>query len=415
MNKILSILVFLVLLPILSVNAQEKDSLRLKMNGFLRFDYWNDTRVTDDAIEGIVSLVPSAKSMDGYGNDLNEKSSANALAVSSRVKLSISGTHVLGAAAAGLLEADFTGAAGTSRVRLRHAAITLNWPKSSLLMGSYWHQMVVPDAFPSTIGLSTGAPIQCFNRSPQVTYNYKFTSSFQATGSAAWESDYTSYGPDGASSKYLRFSSRPDFTLHLRYSVSKFMFGALGEAFWIQPRLYTVSSTDPLVKKQTNTLLGSYSYQGYVKYSGSKLFVVGKAMVGQNLAHHLLIGGYGTTSVDATTGKEAYTPFNHLYTFVNVGYGNTVKPSIFIGYAKNLGTSKEILGDKGVYGRSVNIASLIRVAPNISWTINNLMFAAELEYTDAEYGTLKANSKGELVNKYHVSNTRFLLIAQYNF
>jgi len=426
MNKILSALFLVTFCAVFSVNAQEKDSLKLKLNGFLRFDYWNDTRVTDEALEGIFTLVPSSKLMDNYGNDLNAKASANALAVSSRVKLTMSGTHVLGAAASGLLEADFTGASGSSRFRLRHAAITLGWTKSSLLLGTYWHQMVVPDALPSVIALNTGAPFQCFNRSPQITYSYKLTKSFQTTASAAWESDYTSFGPDlsapnFASSKYLRFSSLPDFTLHLRYTASDFTFGVLGEAFWIQPRLYTTTpgldpklSTTP--KMQTNTLVSSLSYQGYIKYSNNKLFVVGRAMLGQNLAHHYSIGGYGVTSIDAVTGHESYSAFNHFYTYLNVGYGKTVKPSIFVGYAKNLGTDKEILGGStNVYGRSLNIASVIRIAPNISWTINNMMLAAEVEYTNAEYGILTPNSKGKISDTYRVSNTRVLFVAQYNF
>lgn len=415
MNKTLSALFLLIFCAVFSLNAQEKDSLKLKLNGFLRFDYWNDTRVTDEAIEGIFTLVPSSKLMDNYGNDLNAKRSANALAVSSRVKLTMSGTHLLGAAASGLLEADFTGGAGSSRFRLRHAAITLGWPKSSLLFGTYWHQMVVPDAFPSVIALNTGAPFQCFNRSPQVTYNYKLTNAFQTTASAAWESDYMSFGPDGPNSKYLRYTSIPDITLHLRYTASKFTFGVLGEAFWIQPRLYT-SPTPTGLKKQTSTLVSSLSYQGYIKYSYNKLFVVGRAMVGQNLAHHFLIGGYGVTSIDALTGHESYSAFNHFYTYLNVGYGKTVKPSIFVGYAKNLGTDKEILGGStNVYGRSLNIASVIRIAPNITWTINNMMLAAEVEYTNAEYGNLTPNSKGKISDTYHVSNTRVLFVAQYNF
>lgn len=414
MNKTLPTFILLILCAFASVTAQNTDSLKVKFNGFLRFDYWNDTRVTDEAIEGIFTLVPSAKLFDSHGNDLNDKASANALAISSRVKLGISGTKVLGAVASGLLEADFTGASGSSRFRLRHAAITLGWKKSSLLIGSYWHQMVVPDAFPSVIALNTGAPFQCFNRSPQVTYNYKLTKSFQATASAAWESDYMSIGPDGPNSKYLRYTSIPDITLHLRYTASEFTFGALSELFWLQPRLFTVNSTGD--KKQTNTLLRSFSYQGYAKYSGDKLFIVGRAMVGQNLAHHYSIGGYGVTSIDAATGHESYSNFNHFYTYLNVGYGKTVKPSIFVGYLKNLGTSETILGGStNMYGRSLNVVSMIRIAPNISWTINNMMLAAEVEYDNAEYGTLTPNSKGSFTNTYHVSNTRVLFIAQYNF
>ncbi len=405
-----------------SVSAQNTDSLKFKVNGFLRFDYWNDTRVTDEAIEGIFTLVPSAKLFDSYGNDLNNKPSANALAASSRIKLGITGTRVLGAAASGVFEADFTGASGSSRFRLRHAAITLGWTKSSLLVGSYWHQMTVPDAFPSVIALNTGAPFQCFSRSPQVTYNYKFTPSFQATASAAWESDYMSYGPNALtglnelSYKYLKYTSIPDVTLHLRYTSSQFTFGVLGEVFWLQPRLFTISPTTPTDKKQTKMLIRSFSYQAYAKYTGNKLYVIGRAMMGQNLAHHYSVGGYGVTSIDDVTGKESYSNFNHFYTYINIGYGKTVKPSIFVGYLQNLGTTNEILGGStNMYGRSLNVASMLRIAPNISWTINNMVLAAEVEYDNAEYGTIMPVSKGVFTDTYRVSNTRVLFIAQYNF
>ena len=416
MKKFLSIITLALLLGISSLYGQEKDSLKFSFSGFTRFDYWNDTRVTDDAIEGIFSLVPSAKLPDSYGNDLNAHPSANALAVSSRIRLNISGQRVLGANASSLLEADFTGSSGSSRVRLRHAAITLAWPTTSLLIGSYWHPMVVPETFPSVLGLSTGAPLQAFNRSPQVTFTYKSASHFSIAATASWESDYTSNGPDGYSSKYLRNTSIPDFTLHLKFSSSKVVMGALGDIFILQPRVYTVSPLDADIIKQTSATVTSFSYQGYFKYSTSKFFITAKAMVGQNLAHYLMLGGYGTTSINGETGAEEYTPFTHFFTFLNIGYGKSVKPSIFIGYAKNLGTDKTIVGtDKNIYGRSLNIASLYRIAPNISWTIKNFMLAAEVEYTNAEYGTFEFPSKGKLVNRYHVSNTRVLLVAQYNF
>ncbi len=416
MKKTFTITTAVLLLNISALFGQGKDSLKFAFSGFTRFDYWNDTRVTDDAIEGIFSLVPSPKLLDSYGNDLNAHASGNGLAVSSRIRLNIGGTQILGANLSSLLEADFTGSSGSSRVRLRHAAITLAWPRSSLLMGSYWHPMVVPETFPSILGLSTGAPFQAFNRSPQLTFNYKVSKAFWVAATASWESDYTSDGPDGYSSKYLRNTSLPDFTLHLKFVSPKLSMGVLGDLFVLRPRISTISPLNPTLTKEATATVTSFSYQGYIKYTSNKLFVTAKAMVGQNLAHFLMLGGYGTTSINAQTGAEEYTPFNHLYTFLNIGYGSSVKPSIFIGYAKNLGTDKTIVGTtKNIYGRSLNIASLVRIAPNISWTIKNLMLAAEVEYTNAQYGTFEFPSKGKLIDRYRVSNTRVLFVAQYNF
>ena len=107
-------------LSVFNTDGQTKDSLSYSFSGFVRFDYWNDTRVNDEAVEGLFSLVPSQKVFDSYGNDLNERSSANALALASRIKLVAAGVKIFGANTSSFLEADFTGTSGSSRVRFRH-------------------------------------------------------------------------------------------------------------------------------------------------------------------------------------------------------------------------------------------------------------------------------------------------------
>jgi hypothetical protein len=415
MRKTFILITFMLFLSVFNTDGQTKDSLSYSFSGFVRFDYWNDTRVNDEAVEGLFSLVPSQKVFDSYGNDLNERSSANALALASRIKLVAAGVKIFGANTSSFLEADFTGTSGSSRVRFRHAAITLGWQNSSLLIGLYWHPMVVTGTLPSIISLNTGAPFQPFNRSPQVTFTHNFIGSFGLAASASWQSDYTSNGPVGYSSSYIRNAALPDFTFHLKYANAGLEVGALGDIFVIQPRTYTVSLLNGNIRKATTTLT-SLSYQGYIKYTNKQLFVIAKAIMGQNLAHQLLIGGYGTTSIDSQTGAERYTPFNDLSTYLNIGYGNAVKASIFLGYEKNLGTNKVLVGsDQNIYGRSLNIASLVRIAPNITWTVKNFMLGSEVEYTNAEYGTFEFPSKGRLTNCYRVSNTRLLFLAIYNF
>ena len=54
----------------------------------------------------------------------------------------------------------------------------------------------------------------------------------------------------------------------------------------------------------------------------------------------------------------------------------------------------------------------MRISPRIQYTFGKVRFAAEVEYTSADYGT--PNTKGEVEDTYSVANTR-LLLAGYLF
>ena len=63
---------------------------------------------------------------------------------------------------------------------------------------------------PDVLNLSTGAPFQPFNRSPQIRYQYKANSRVQLTASVLWQLQYLSSGPKGMSEDYIKNSCIPE-------------------------------------------------------------------------------------------------------------------------------------------------------------------------------------------------------------
>jgi hypothetical protein len=91
-------------------------------------------------------------------------------------------------------------------------------------------------------------------------------------------------------------------------------------------------------------------------------------------------------------------------------------PGIFIGYAKNLGASDNVVNDGNkIYARGADIAQLYRITPNLTYKNKSLTLIAEVEHTIAAYGTIDLTQKAKVINTTNVSNTRALIVVQYDF
>jgi hypothetical protein len=328
------------------------EKIRIDFSGFFRGDYWYDSRQVVDAVDGILLLYPKKPELDANGADIQAAPNANALAMASRIRTNITMPSLFNAKSTIVLEGDFTGINNISgsnslvSIRLRHAYTKLQWEKSSLLFGLTWHPMFVTDVFPSVVSLNTGAPFQSFNRSPQLTFKQKLTEGLSLSLSLVYQSDSRSFGPSDASSTYLRNGLTPNLNTNLQLNSGAFTFGGSFDYKTLRPRLFTTSIKTPTLKYVTNERINSYSGMLYMKYQTSKLAVKVKGILGQNLYEHLLLGGYAVSSLDSLTGKETYTPTNHLFMFGNITYGEKYQLGLFFGYAKNLGTTDNFIKDK---------------------------------------------------------------------
>lgn len=401
-------------------DSTKVEKIKIDFSGFFRADYWYDSRQIVDAVDGLFMLYPKLPDRDNNGLDINASPNVNMLAMATRLRAGIKMPDLFNAKSSIMIEGDFTGMGNNVSIRFRHGYTKFQWEKSSLLFGLTWHPMFIVDVFPSVASLNTGAPFQSFNRSPQVTFQQKLSKGLALTLSAVHQSDSRSLGPNPSpnesSSSYLRNGLFPNLNANLQLVTGSFTIGGSVDYKSLRPRLFTTSLKNPAERYKTNERIKSFSSMIYAKYQFQKLTVKAKGMLGQNLYEHLLLGGYAVSKLDSLTGKETYTPTNHLFLFGNITYGKEFMVGIFLGYAKNLGTTDNFVSAKDrYYGRGMDIDRMYRISPSFSYIKDRFQISAEFEYTAAAFGTINNLNKGKILNSKITDNYRYLLVVQYNF
>ncbi len=417
---ILSLLLFIGINLALGQDTIELKKPKVEFSGFLRLDYWADTRLNNEALDGLFIFYPLPEKLDANGKDINAVGGVNFLAMATRLRTNITMPKVFNAIPSVLIEADFTGLSNNVHMRFRHALAKFSWQSGSELnLGLTWHPMFVPEVFPHVASLNTGAPFQSFYRSPQITFKQKLAPGLKIILSAITQSDNRNVGPDApsGSSRLLRHSMVPNLHAQLQYAKGPITLGLAADYKNLRPLLSVKSLTQVPVKEYvTNERIVGLSYMGYVKYQSGLFTAKLKGMYGQNLGEHLLLGGYAVTSIDSLTGIQKYAPVNHVFGHINVTYGKSFMPGIFLGYAKNLGSNQDLIPDPTrIYGRGMDIEYLYRVAPNITYRNKNLSIMGEIEHTVAATGQIDANNQAKVVNAKETANTRFLVMIQYDF
>lgn len=377
----------------IAVSAQEKEESKfgIKLSGFVKNDFFWDSRQTVSAREGHFLLWPSPLVLDNNGNDLNGKSSFNFLAVQSRLSVGLKGPDAFGAKTSGLIEGDFFAQANDNinLLRLRHAFVKLNWEHMEIMAGQFWNPLFVTSCFPGTVSFNTGTPLQSFARNPQLRLTYK-AGGLTILAAALSQRDYTNVGAAGASSSYLRNSSVPDMHLQIHLGTAKEegtnILGGAGVAYkTIVPRLS--STPNPGTTYAVKEKLSGLTAMAFAKLSTKPITVKFQVRYAENISDLLGISGYGVTGVtNATTGELSYTPLKSMTYWAEMHTNGNPQVGVFGGFMSNNG-SKEQLSANTVYGRATTIRSLYRISPRVIYNAGKVRVALELEYTSAAYGS----------------------------
>lgn len=204
--------------PLAAQSEQKPPAFGITFSGFVKTDIFYDSRQTVNVREGHYLLYPKGPSLDPAGADVNAQPTFHILSVQTRLAGKITGPDALGAKTSAYLETEFFGTsdADINGFRLRHAYLKLNWPRTELMIGQFWHPMFVTESFPDVVSFNTGAPFQPFNRAPQVRLTQAF-GRFSLAATALAQRDFASNGPDGVTPAYLRNAARPELNLKLQY------------------------------------------------------------------------------------------------------------------------------------------------------------------------------------------------------
>lgn len=417
------LIIILALLSTIAVKAQENEESKfgIKFSGFVKNDFFIDSRQTICAREGHFLLWPAPQKLDMNGNDINSKSTYNILAIQSRLSGKISGPDAFGAKTSGLLEGDFFAQANDNinLFRMRHAYVKLNWTHFEALAGYTWNPLFVTDCFPETVSFNTGTPMQSFARNPQIRFTYT-TGNLKILAAALSQIDYTSRGVDGPNCKYLRNSTVPDMHLQVHYSVKNsetgtgFIIGG-GMAYKsIVPRLESQISADEIYK--VDELVHGITAMAFSKITTKAVTLKIEARYGENIPDVLAISGFGVKEItDPVTGEQSYTPLKSMAFWGEIHTNGNPQVGLFGGVLYNSGT-KEAMSDpsNAVYGLAQDIQSMFRISPRIIYNSGKVRLALEMEYTQAAYG--EEYNEFYLPNRtIAVGNFRGLLAIYYFF
>ena len=392
------------LLPF-GANAQKKASI--EWYGFVAAQSFFDSHKSTAGAEGFLYLYPDDEQMVN-GVDVYELPRASWFGTMARVGFTLKGPEIFGAASRAKAEIEFSGhSQSENHVLYRHAFMALDWDKSSLTLGQTWHPM--NDLFPSTVSIAIGSPFNALNRSPQLRYEFypDDNKNTKLTAAAIFQALNTSVGPDPDNEiktvktyDYIRYSMMPMFYLGADFTLGDVKLGAGLEYQHIVPY---IDALDGNRKYSLDGLTGMVQAQ----YAKDRFSVKGKALLGQNMSHLGICSGYGRV---ASIERE-YTPLTALSSWVQVQYGGNLKWGMFGGFMKNLGADKNLVA-LYVNGGG-HIDNMWRIAPNVQYSVGNMVLGCEYELTTVAYGVPEA--KGTVTDTHNVSNHRLLLSVMYNF
>lgn len=414
MKKIIpALIIWMVTIGLLAQAETKKPRFSIAFSGYISFAALYDSRQTYNFREGYFLLFPKGTQLDRDGRDVNAAPTFHMMAAQTRLISRIAGPDAFGAHTSGYIETEFFGTSDpdVNGFRLRHAYVMLKWQATELMIGQFWHPFFITESCPEVISFNTGAPFQPINRSPQVRVTQQF-GRWSASATALTQRDFVDDGPDGGSSTYARNAALPELNLKLQYQWIRpdgreFLYGASGDYKVIRPQLSTC------LGYATDQTVLNWAATAYFKYKNDSITLKAEAFYGQDPYHLTMLGGYAVSSIlDATRGIVGYSPYNMFSGWCEfMTNGGTIQTGVFVGYSKNQGLRRTIVGAS--YGRGLDIDALYRVAPRLLLTAGKLSITSEIEYTNAAYGT--ANELGRVGSTRWIPNVRFLCAIFYLF
>ncbi|MBA4198628.1 MAG: hypothetical protein C0459_13855 [Chitinophaga sp.] len=407
----------------------DASSWGIKFSGFVRNDVYYDTRQVVSArpaVQGDLLLYPTNVSNDVNGNDINAASSLTMLAITTRLTGTVTGPDAFGAKTSAIIEGEFFGNANGSEdvFRLRHAYAKLDWEKTQLAFGQYWHPLFVTECYPGVISFNTGIPFQPFARNPQIRLTQKLGKEVNLILAAVSQIEaFVSPGPTGSvalaavtpSSTFINDAVIPNLHAQLQYKGNSVLLGAAIDYKELRPALSVASAPAAATKVSTNERIKSVSFEAYAKLTTKDVVAKVEYVSGQNLYDQLMIGGYLAYGAAPTI---TYKPIKVNSFWIDVaGTGKKVVPGIFFGYTKNNGASDVnavASYSRGISAAVASIDNILRVAPRIEVISGKFKFGTEIEVTTAAYGTADTNAKVTGTTN-NVTNTRLLFITSYSF
>lgn len=411
MKRYLSVFILIALsAACLSARAEgdaPQKKVRFKFGGRLDAQVFTDTYASKATYNGLFYFFPLAPEYNKYGDDIRRESSLRFGVANTRLSAAVMASGILGAEAKAFVETDFMGSGNVFGVlRLRHAYISLDWPRSQLLIGQTNNLAVPEDIFPNTVAHGCGTPMNPLSRIPQVRYTRRFGEVVRLSGALQMYA--------GAEGEAQSYGMIPDVTLRLTVGDPKGSMIGFGGGFKsIRPRNLTADSvrTTKRMTAFNASIFGLHTFGG-----GHKITAF--AMWGQDLSTLNMLGGYGPQLRDIFAGDLDYgytaTQAVALWADFETRVMKGWQPGLFTGWTKNLGTGKPVdlasaaIPDKG-------IDWYFRLSPRLWYHYKMLSFGLEYMYSLASWGRSFDAYYRPTERWANTDNHRVTLLARFKF
>ncbi len=386
-------------------NSDKTPAVRFRFGGRLDAQIFTDSYASKAANNGIFYYFPLAPVYNDRGEDLNRENSLRFGVANSRLSVRATAPNVLGGEAGAYVEADFMGSGTNVGIfRLRHAYMSLDWKRSTLLIGQTNNLSVPEEVFPNTVAHGAGTPLNPQSRIPQVRFSHRFGERVRLTAAVGMYA-----GKQGEAQAY---GLVPDFALRLSVGRAT-MISFSGAVKSIRPRNFTADSvrTTRRMAAFNASVFGLHTFGG-----GHKLTAF--VMWGQDLSTLSMLGGYGPRLREVEAGEPdyGYTATQTIATWL--GFETKImrgwQPGLLVGWTKNLGAGKPIdlalasIPDKG-------IDWYFRLSPRLWYHFKPLSFGLEYMYSLASWGSLFDDRYRPVQRHRNAQNHRITLLARFKF
>lgn len=413
MNRKTLIFTCVLLLAAGSLAAQDNKP-QVKVGGLFFLLSHYDTYKSVDNREGLSYSYPLAPNLDERGNDLNKVSQFTMSAYATRLYVDASRFTLLDADACFYAEIDFMGSGDSylQMIRMRHAYLDLRWRRNELLFGQTSNLEMPDEMLAGTLTTGIGSPIAVLERPAMIRYGKSFGNRWKLYAAASYRRPPTNDPNNVEAAQAARNNGFPGAEARLQYSSNTVYAGIAGGFKSVMPRTRTADGM------KTNERFYSYSATAFMRLQFNDYRIKLQAIAGTDLTHLGLIGGYGKLYY-----PEGQEKLHYDYTGFFVGSAwldfetkafNGFRGGIFGGYMENFGAEKSIDAN-ALAARSADLNLTGRVAPRLTYSVNNLMLGIEYSLYFSRWGKT-FNSRYQPVTSYDPTyNHRTTLLVMYRF
>ncbi|MGL4293147.1 MAG: hypothetical protein ACRCSQ_06190 [Bacteroidales bacterium] len=385
------------------------DNIRVKFGGFVRAEYYIDSREMVGAVDDLFGFFPERKDYDPNGKDLNAVVRQNISTQATRFSALIEGPDLLKAKSSAYFEFDFTGGNAVN-LRLRHAWVKMNWTKTGILLGKTWNPMAEA-TFPNVAGVHAGAPFRPFGRADQLRMTYNPRPEVCLLLAGVYQTEHRSQ-VDGTQGGDVRSNPFPELHLQLRYNTASVSAGLMTEFKTMRPATRTTGTNGTY---RTNERVHSFAAGAYANANLALWNINGGIIYGQNMGEFFMQGGYAVRTLDPETGARTYSTSGVGSVWANINYGRQWIVGVFGGYERNMGFRHDLQENSPFFGRWQDVAYIYRIAPSLKYTYKQWCFQAEVDYDIAAYGNVDYADKGKVKNAEAVSGIRGVFVTTFSF